>query len=181
MLDAWVQSWLLYQGCTCDSNNYWWPKKGYSKVLNQNWKLEHQNTDTQEKTTFFLVVPWHVSTYISKCTIWFKKVYDIQMVLGLQRYTGVSVHRDIFCHDRNIVYWTSYRDINDTFTSTNMGKHCLQLVLTLLLLFSPYALRFYEQTDEKNPCWAVFSIMFKMADTRNACVLPCSISISCLL
>ena len=24
--------------------------------------------------------------------------------LGLQRYTGVSVHRDIFCHDMNIVY-----------------------------------------------------------------------------
>ena len=30
-----------------------------------------------------------------------------------------------------------------------MGKHCLQLVLTLLLLFSPYARRFSKQTDEK--------------------------------
>ena len=53
-----------------------------------------------------------------------------------------------------------------------MGKHCLQLVLTLLLLFSPYVRRFSEQTDKKNPCWAVFSVMFKMADTTNACVLP---------
>ena len=70
--------------------------------------------------------------------------------LGLQRYIGVPVHRDIFCHDTNIVYWTSYRDIYDTFTyaSTNMGKHCLQLVLTLLPL------------------------IFKMADTTNACMLP---------
>ena len=44
--------------------------------------------------------------------------------LCLQRYTGVPVDRDIFCHDTNIVYWTSYRDIYDTFTyaSTNMGK-----------------------------------------------------------
>ena len=32
-----------------------------------------------------------------------------------------------------------------------MGKHCLQLVLTLLPLFSPYAWRFSKQTDEKNP------------------------------
>ena len=58
------------------------------------------------------------------------------------------------------------------YVSTNMGKHCLQLVLTLLPLFSPYARRFSEQTDKKNPCWAVFSIIFKMADTTNACVLP---------
>ena len=43
---------------------------------------------------------------------------------------------------------------------TNMGKHCLQLELPLLL-FSPYVRRFSEQTDEKNPCWAVFSIIFK--------------------
>ena len=26
------------------------------------------------------------------------------LLLGLQRYTGVSVHRDIFCHNTNIVY-----------------------------------------------------------------------------
>ena len=52
-----------------------------------------------------------------------------------------------------------------------MGKHCLQLVLALLL-FSPYAWRFSEQTDKKNPCWAVFSIIFKMVDTTNACMLP---------
>ena len=83
--------------------------------------------------------------------------------LGLQQHTGVPVHRNIFCHDTNIVYWTSYHNTYDTFTyaSTNMEKHCLQLVLTLLLLFSPYARRFSEQTDEKNPCWAVFSIIFK--------------------
>ena len=83
-------------------------------------------------------------------------------LLGLQRYTGVPVHPDIFCHNTNIVYWTSYHDIYDTFTyaSTNMGKHCLQLVLTLLLLFSACAWRFSEQTDEKNPCWAVFSVIF---------------------
>ena len=37
---------------------------------------------------------------------------------------------------------------------------------------SPYARRFSEQTDKKNPCWAVFSIIFKMADTTNTCVLP---------
>ena len=95
-------------------------------------------------------------------------------LLGLQRYTGVPVHCDIFCHGTNIVYWTSYRDIYDTFTyaSTSMGKHCLQLVLILLPLFSPYARRFSKQTDEKNPCWAVFSVIFKMTDTTNACVLP---------
>ena len=47
-----------------------------------------------------------------------------QRVVSLQRYTGVPVHRDIFCHDTNIIYWTSYRDIYDTFTyaSTNMRK-----------------------------------------------------------
>ena len=57
--------------------------------------------------------------------------------LGLQRYTGVPVHRNIFWHDTNIVYWTSYRDIYDTSTyaSTNMGKHCLQLVLTFTFCF----------------------------------------------
>ena len=76
--------------------------------------------------------------------------------------------------------WYEYRILNklsqyyDTFTyaSTNMGKHCLQLVLTLLPLFSPYAQQFSEQTDEKNPCWAVFSVIFEMADTTNACMLP---------
>ena len=81
----------------------------------------------------------------------------------------------MFCHDTVIVYWTGYRDIYNTFTyaSTNMGKDCLQLVLTLLLLFSAYARQFSEQTDEKNPCWVVFSVTFKMADT-NTCVLPMS-------
>ena len=77
--------------------------------------------------------------------------------LGLQRYIGVPVHHDIFCHIIWIsyIYWTSYHSVYDTFTyaSANMGKHCLQVVLTLLLLFSPYVRRFYEQTDEKNPCW----------------------------
>ena len=89
----------------------------------------------------------------------------------IHRCTGTSRY---FCHNTNIVSWTSYRYIYDTFTyvSSNMGKHCLQLVLTLLPLFSPYARRFSEQTDKKNPCWAVFSIIFKMADTTNACVLP---------
>ena len=78
---------------------------------------------------------------------------ELGLRLGLQHYTGVLVRCDIFCHDMNIVYRTRYRDIYDTFTyaSTNTGKHCLQLVLTLLL-FSPYARRFSEQTDEKNPC-----------------------------
>ena len=71
-----------------------------------------------------------------------------------------------------IWYWTSDGDVYDTFTyaPTNMGKHCLQLVLTLLPVFSPYALRFSEQTDEKNPCWAVFNT-FKMVHTTNACLL----------
>ena len=70
----------------------------------------------------------------------------------IHRRTGTLQY--FFCHDTNIVYRTSYRDIYDTFTyaSTNMGKHCLQLVLTLLPLFSPYAWQFSEQTDEKNPC-----------------------------
>ena len=89
----------------------------------------------------------------------------------IHRCTGTSRY---FCHNTNIVSWTSYRYIYDTFTyvSSNMGKHCLQLVLTLLPLFSPYARRFSKQTDKKNPCWAGFSIIFKMADTTNACVLP---------
>ena len=61
-------------------------------------------------------------------------------LVGLQRYAGVPVHLNIFYRDTNIVYWTSYHDIYETFThaSTNMGKHCLQLVLTLPL-FSPCA------------------------------------------
>ena len=60
-------------------------------------------------------------------------------------------------------YWTSYRNIYDTFTyaSTNMGKHCFQLVLILLPHFSPYARWLSEQADEKNPCWVVFSVIFK--------------------
>ena len=33
-------------------------------------------------------------------------------------------------------------------------------------------MQFSEQTDKKNPYWAVFSIIFKMMDTTNACVLP---------
>ena len=67
--------------------------------------------------------------------------------LGLQQYTGVSVCRDIFCHVTSIVYRTNYRYIYNTFmyASTNMGKHCLQVVL-ILLLFNPYARRFSEQT-----------------------------------
>ena len=71
----------------------------------------------------------------------------------LQGCNDTPVHHDIFCHDTNIVYQTSYQDIYDTFTyaSTNMGQDCLQLVFTLLL-FSPYARRLSEQTDEKNPC-----------------------------
>ena len=32
-------------------------------------------------------------------------------------------------------------------------------------LFSPYGRRFSEQTDLKNPCWAVFGVIFKMVDT----------------
>ena len=61
--------------------------------------------------------------------------------------TGTSPY---FWHNTNIIYWTSYRDIYDAFTyvSTNMGKHCLQLVLTLLPL------------------------IFKMAHTTNTCMLP---------
>ena len=92
-----------------------------------------------------------------------RKVLNVDKVIGLQRYTGVSVHRDIFCHNTNIVYRTSYHDTYDTFThaSTNMGKHRLQLVHTLFPLFSPYAQRFPEQTDEKNPCWVVLSVIFK--------------------
>ena len=100
--------------------------------------------------------------------------FPAEFWLGLQQYTGVPVHRNIFCHDMNIVCRTSYRDIYNTFThaSRNMGKHCLQLVLTLLPLFSPYAQRFSKQTDEKNPCWAVFNVIFMMADTTKACMLP---------
>ena len=65
----------------------------------------------------------------------------LQCTIGLQWYTGVPVHCDIFCHDTNIVYWTSYHDIYDTFTyaSTNMGKHYLRLD-------SPYAWRFSKLT-----------------------------------
>ena len=94
--------------------------------------------------------------------------------LGLQRYTSVPVHRNIFCHDISIVYWTiSYRDIYDTFSyaSTNMGKHCLQLVLALFPLFSPYARRFAEQTGKKNPCWAVFVESAILNIMLNACML----------
>ena len=96
--------------------------------------------------------------------------------IDLQWYTVVPVHRIIFCHDTNIVYWTRYRDIYDTFwftyASTNMGKHCLQLLVLTLLLFSPYTRRFSEKTDEKNPCWAVYSIILNMADSTNAFVIP---------
>ena len=89
--------------------------------------------------------------------------------LCLQRYTGVPVDRDIFCHDTNIVYWTSYRDIYDTFTyaSTNMGKHCLQLVLTLFKLLVLMHGDFPNKLMRK-----IHAEQFKMVDTTNACVLP---------
>ena len=78
--------------------------------------------------------------------------------LGLQWYTSVLVHRDIFCHDTNIVYWTSYRDIYDTFTyaSTNMGKHCLQLVLTLLLLHGDFPNKLMRKIHAEQ-CLALYS------------------------
>ena len=106
-------------------------------------------------------------------------VVEIFPVLTRQWYTSVPVYRNIFGHNmgyrilnklsRYLQY--IYIQYSTVRASTNMGKHCLQLVLTLLLL-SAYARRFSEQTDEKNPCWAVFSIIFKMADTTNACMLP---------
>ena len=89
----------------------------------------------------------------------------------IHRCTGTS--RYFFGHYMIIVNWMRCRDISNRFTyaSTNMQKHCLQLVLTLLPLSSPYAQRFSEQTDKKNVCRAVFSIIFKMADTTHACFL----------
>ena len=40
-------------------------------------------------------------------------------------------------------------------------------------------MQFSEQTDTKNPCGAVFSVIFKMADTTNTCVLPTRL-VSCM-
>ena len=61
-----------------------------------------------------------LTQYICACIYIYIYIY---IYIGLQRYTSVPVHHDILCHDTNIVYWTSYRDIYDTFTytSTNMG------------------------------------------------------------
>ena len=99
--------------------------------------------------------------------------------IGLQQYTSVPVHCNIFCHNVNIIRilnklsrYLQYIYCIHLCINKHGKASCLQLVLTLLPLFSPYARQFSKQTDEKNPCWAVFSVIFKMADTTNACVLP---------
>ena len=60
-----------------------------------------------------------VSTTSPLGLVWTSNVYK---PLGLQRYNGVPVHRDIFYHDTNIVYWTNYRVIYDTFTYASTNK-----------------------------------------------------------
>ena len=85
-------------------------------------------------------------------------------LVGLQRYTGI-----FFCHDTNIIYWTSYRAI---FTiHLRMPQQRMESTV-----FN--AGRFFKQTDEKNPCWAVFSIIFqdggnnkRMRASNKACQL----------
>ena len=79
---------------------------------------------------------------------------------------------NFFCHDTNIVYWTIFTIHLHNYASTNMGKYCLLLVLTLFPHFSPYARQFSKQTDKKNPCWAVFSIIYSRWWTQQTCVLP---------
>ena len=128
---------------------------------------------TSEVNIFLFVFQWLVqlALFLLHCLYTVPLTFDQESLMpflyymytvGLQWYTGVPVYHDIFCHEVNIIYWTSYCDIYNTFTyaSTNMGKHCLKLLLTPLPLFSPYARQFSKQTDEKNPCWAVFSVIF---------------------
>ena len=50
------------------------------------------------------------------CVRWWARSKSHAFYIRLQQYTGVPVHRDMFCHNTNIVHWTSYRDIYDTFT-----------------------------------------------------------------
>ena len=78
----------------------------------------------------------------------------------------------IFCNNMNIVYWTSYLDIYlHLHMHQQTRESSLLLVLTLFPLLSPYARRFSEQTDEKNPCWAVFVVSAILNIMLNACVL----------
>ena len=66
----------------------------------------------------------------------------------------------------DIVYWTSYCNIYDTFTkaSTSTGKHCLQLLLTLSFHFLVHV--------EQHLAFIYMYSIFKMADTTNTCMLP---------
>ena len=91
---------------------------------------------------------------------------------GDVKYAMRSSHIHLFTSLKNKHRNASRSNKNKLKHADYHGKHCLQLVLTLLPLFSPYARQFSKQTDEKNPCWAVFSVIFKMADSTNAYVLP---------
>ena len=108
-------------------------------------------------------------------TLYYVMYICINKSIGLQWYNSILVHHNTSCHDTNIVYWTSYCDIYDTFTyaSTNMGKHCLQLVLTLLAstFYSLCTVIFQTNWWEKSRLSRLFSVLLKMADTTNTCVL----------
>ena len=82
---------------------------------------------------------------------------------------------------RYFLSWYEYRISEQTHMIFTKHVHMywpqtwestLQLVLTLLLLFSPICTAIFRTNWQEKSSWAVFSIIFKMVDTRNTCVLP---------
>ena len=65
--------------------------------------------------------------------------------------------------------WYKYRILNKLLRYLQLidicinkhGKALSSISAHTLSAFWPYAWLFSKQTDEKNPCWAVFSIIFK--------------------
>ena len=70
----------------------------------------------------------------------------------------IGTSQDFFCLDTNIVYWTSYHDINDTFTyaSTNMGKHGTASFRFLVLLHGDFPNKLARKIHAEQ-CLALYS------------------------
>ena len=84
----------------------------------------------------------------------------------LQACNDTPARRNIFCPRQE------YHILNKLSWYLRYNHICINKHGKVLSSISPYALQFSEQTHKKNPCWAVFRVIFKMADTANACMLP---------
>ena len=94
---------------------------------------------------------WGLKVPMEKFAKWWRHTLELYrpLRLGLQRYTSVPVHCDIFCHNTNIVYWTSYHDIYDTFTHVCINKHGKALSSISVQYPSAYAWRFLNKLTRK--------------------------------